>query len=1075
MGFYGNITNTSKTTFQFDRIYSNRAEMDARKNTDGVFVGRYVLVEYETNANYPNAFIKASDKSFNTGITLYTSLNYEKDTEVKFGGSVIPTEKLESDDRIYLGEFVQVQETKNNATTKLDDIISVTFYKCVGGTVDGPAIFDKIVKTESTVPYIQNFSIDEQQYNHTDKKNTNYKGYDSTVWVKVSKETGGSLYTDYVNIADLNSVVPSFDLATDAPSMSPITPHFDADSTNVYYKLHVQPSYGLRVGAAEKNGKSDEKTYWTREYYNKETNVASQQYWDGSKWITYTGDKDISEVATKFAADIYYNHDAFDAQVNKSIIKKKDNDTKDKISILPTGKSGETYYDHATKSYVTKPDTQEIRINLPSIGNMMSEAWDIIHGPNRNDARTDENDSLQGRLDSFKYMANNQIPVKRRADGTFVGTNINGATQREVAKNAILEEPLLVDDFSQDDAWIRTEIKSDNLIDGQGKEIGNNGISIHHTWHQGADTTSNSNVNDNGDTFNIVTPIADKAGHIVAHNTETVTLPYGFKSISIGSQSNAFTNPFADTTTIVANNTQDKFTLNSSNKWIRMSAVDGTANKINIGHEVHTITTTDINSTNLNTEDGANTEDNINIPDWTYDSAGHITSKQNHKYTLPFSFKTIEVPENSTEVTEPSKVAGAQTADTTQDTLSLASSNKWINLDAATDDTIKFGHALSGIANKTHTSSDTNIANFGDSFKILNFKTDEAGHITEVGETTVTTPTGSINANVTETDSSVITGLQFDATTGAITQQNKNVGTRLLAGYTSGTSGALKINDSDSINGAFQSIQSYINGLDHEDKDTTQFITEIKQVDGQISTTRGKAGTLIVGSKPNVSGTTITDTDTITSIIEKLETRIKNEEDNRKAAINALYGDDTSNIASTFDTIKEIADWLDGDKNTGKPGVEVITGDISDLQTKVGDTSVSTQITNAINKLDKTNSANSGYYISSVNQTDGLVSIATTKLPTYTLSTGSENGTIKLNNTEVAVKGLGTAAYTASSNYATAAQGNKADSAVQKSTTFTYGTETKTIQNLMDIVNAQAATIKDLQDKIAALETPSGE
>ena len=47
MGFYGNITNTSKTTFSFDKIYANRLEMDnACANGDGVFLGRYVLVEY---------------------------------------------------------------------------------------------------------------------------------------------------------------------------------------------------------------------------------------------------------------------------------------------------------------------------------------------------------------------------------------------------------------------------------------------------------------------------------------------------------------------------------------------------------------------------------------------------------------------------------------------------------------------------------------------------------------------------------------------------------------------------------------------------------------------------------------------------------------------------------------------------------------------------------------------------------------------------------------------------------------------------------------------------------------------
>ena len=46
MGFYGNITNTSKTTFTFDKIYSNRLQMDNSCTSDGIFLGRYVLVEY---------------------------------------------------------------------------------------------------------------------------------------------------------------------------------------------------------------------------------------------------------------------------------------------------------------------------------------------------------------------------------------------------------------------------------------------------------------------------------------------------------------------------------------------------------------------------------------------------------------------------------------------------------------------------------------------------------------------------------------------------------------------------------------------------------------------------------------------------------------------------------------------------------------------------------------------------------------------------------------------------------------------------------------------------------------------
>ena len=46
MGFYGNLSNSARTQLHFDRIYSNRKEMDDNIASDGVFVGRYVLVEY---------------------------------------------------------------------------------------------------------------------------------------------------------------------------------------------------------------------------------------------------------------------------------------------------------------------------------------------------------------------------------------------------------------------------------------------------------------------------------------------------------------------------------------------------------------------------------------------------------------------------------------------------------------------------------------------------------------------------------------------------------------------------------------------------------------------------------------------------------------------------------------------------------------------------------------------------------------------------------------------------------------------------------------------------------------------
>lgn len=90
-----------------------------------------------------------------------------------------------------------------------------------------------------------------------------------------------------------------------------------------------------------------------------------------------------------------------------------------------------------------------------------------------------------------------------------------------------------------------------------------------------------------------------------------------------------------------------------------------------------------------------------------------------------------------------------------------------------------------------------------------------------------------------------------------------------------------------------------------------------------------------------------------------------------------------------------------------------------------------------VKDLDVTDAAVAGSYVSAVSQVDGKVSVSREKLPTYTLSTGSANGTVALNGVDAAVKGLGSAAFTESSAYATAAQGALAEAAAPQATTYT--------------------------------------
>lgn len=72
------------------------------------------------------------------------------------------------------------------------------------------------------------------------------------------------------------------------------------------------------------------------------------------------------------------------------------------------------------------------------------------------------------------------------------------------------------------------------------------------------------------------------------------------------------------------------------------------------------------------------------------------------------------------------------------------------------------------------------------------------------------------------------------------------------------------------------------------------------------------------------------------------------------------------------------------------------------------------------------------YTASSAYATAAQGTLAASALQPADIVTGATNGTISVDGTEVAVKGLGSAAYTASSNYATAAQGTKADNAMPK-------------------------------------------
>ena len=233
MGFYGNITNVARTQFQFDKVYSSRYEMEKNALQDGIYAGRHVLVEYDKDIQtdtMTRVWIVAED-------SFYTSSSLAADT--------LLTQK-----DIGLGEVVFTAKTDAILSNGIYDLKICTFYKCTSEKISGSdelATFEEITSGKDNAPaYTVNYNIDTEIYGKG-------RGYDSTVWQKVyGSDTGEK----YVMIAELNTVVPTFELAADAPTMTPIVPHFDTQSTDVYYKLHWQAPWGFRVAAAEKS-KSD--------------------------------------------------------------------------------------------------------------------------------------------------------------------------------------------------------------------------------------------------------------------------------------------------------------------------------------------------------------------------------------------------------------------------------------------------------------------------------------------------------------------------------------------------------------------------------------------------------------------------------------------------------------------------------------------------------------------------------------------------------------------------------------------------------------------------------------------------
>lgn len=463
MGFYGNISNTSKTTFTFDRIYNNRLQMDNNCASDGVFLGRYVLVEYGLPAS--QYIIGYLDNNGN----MYDD----------------PTDR--SDSHIILCEKGKMVKVNRNRY----------WYLYTGDTKsDGSPYWRYLTR-------ITNDRVDDEQYNK------NYqidypvygRGYDSTVWIKQyvnNQET-------YIQIAELNTVVPNFSIYP----LLPQDPYVAVDNTNIVY----QPGKYYYYDETDSHYKLD----------NNDTKTEGRVYYlESELGPAITADQSSTNllyklrVPTNFQLDlddnnIYYNKEGF-SKTKRSY----DGITKNSINYKLSQSGYRFYYNVEQDNVVGEPiedgyDRKSLVVKLPALGNAVCETYDLLYGQNRNDSITNfDKTNVKGALNT----------LNRKMNLDKLDTNkliyFSTETDNNINDNYMKSATIKGDNLISVDANIE---KNNGAI-----KITHNNLDVNKASKSYGKDVDFSTF---GSSVTLPKLFTDRAGHVVKEETFSVSIPKG--------------------------------------------------------------------------------------------------------------------------------------------------------------------------------------------------------------------------------------------------------------------------------------------------------------------------------------------------------------------------------------------------------------------------------------------------------------------------------------------------------------------------------------------------------------------
>lgn len=462
--------------------------------------------------------------------------------------------------------------------------------------------------------------------------------------------------------------------------------------------------------------------------------------------------------------------------------------------------------------------------------------------------------------------------------------------------------------FATGNQWIEARVDEDKitfahaLIDGDATQ----------KWQFTPTATDGWKASGDGNKLTIPTFEIDNAGHIVRNSSVDFYIPHNFRNITVVANG-ADVDATQTAGTIEADSTTDTWTIASQNQWLKVAA-DATNDKITIGHTYSAQAAHDFDSdvSIVSALDGTSQTDNkIILPVLKTDNAGHIIGYSTNTFYIPHNFKSITVTTDSDADVDSTQTNGTIIADNIADTWTIAPQNKWIDIAAdAENDKITIGHKYSPETTNRNDTGDTSAQtpSFGTTFKVPNYETDKAGHITKSSAHTVMIPQNSYTETSDKT-AGVITTMSLDKSEGAFEATRVNVGTLALTEYIYDASNTEKISSDDSINTAFSKIDAQIA------KEIVDRATAITETTNNLNSTISDLNDAMTAMDVRLvaSDNTLTE-----SLNEEKVTResedirvLKEANQYTDSAVSALV--DSS--PETLDTLKELATALGNDEN----------------------------------------------------------------------------------------------------------------------------------------------------------------